>query len=68
MWTSSIYFGTFLGPTIGGVAVETWDFRTATIIYWCTFIIVLVRKLIDLSFYREIDFLQHHSCIPFALS
>jgi len=29
MWTTSFYFGNFLGPTLAGVAVQAWGFRWA---------------------------------------
>ena len=44
MWGSSHFLGLWLGPTLGGVCVEIWNFRTTSVIYWCTYIVVLVSK------------------------
>ena len=48
MWTSSLYLGNFFGPTIAGFAVEAWNFKTASIIYWSAYLLVLVSKKKDL--------------------
>ena len=50
LWVSFDFMGAFLGPSIGGIAVEWWRFRTATMIYWTLHLIMLVADIIDLKY------------------
>ena len=50
LWVSFDFMGAFLGPSIGGIAVEWWRFRTATMIYWTLHLIMLVVDIIDLKY------------------
>ena len=44
MWSTSFYFGNFLGSTIAGFIVEAWGFRNASMLYW---IVVLLTTIMD---------------------
>ena len=43
MWSSTFYFGNFLGPTSSGFMVENFGFTSTTFIFFCiyTFIVFL---------------------------
>ena len=50
MWSSSFYFGNFLGPTLAGVLVESSGFRQATILYWALYLVFGVIDVCELTY------------------
>jgi hypothetical protein len=47
MWVSFGFMGFFFGPSIGGIAVQTWGFRMTTVIYWIGYLIILAADVIE---------------------
>jgi len=50
LWTSSFYFGSFFGPTVAGVLVDSYGFRTATVLFFGLQIAVLIIDIAELIF------------------
>lgn len=50
MWSSSFYFGNFLGPTVAGIMVDRYGFRTSTLLYWSFYIAVAVVDVFELAY------------------
>ena len=44
------FIGYFLGPSIGGVAVEWWGFRSATVIYFIVYCIIFIANVVKISY------------------
>ena len=42
MWSSSLYFGNFVGPTLAGFLVEAKGFSRASVTYWALYVVVLI--------------------------
>ena len=51
LYMSFDFIGYFLGPIIGGVAVEWWGFRSATSIYFIVYFIILIADVVEISYY-----------------
>ena len=45
MWTSSLYLGCFVGPTIAGFLVKYYNNRFATTVFFLAYMVVLVADL-----------------------
>ena len=41
MWSSTFYFGNFVGPTASGFLVESFGFRSTTLIFFCLFAFII---------------------------
>ena len=39
MWTSSVYLGMFVGPTVAGVLVENYGFPFTTMIFFVLYVL-----------------------------
>jgi MFS family permease len=50
MWSTSFYFGNFLGPTLAGFAVESYGFRATTIVFFGLMCGILVVDFIELAY------------------
>ena len=50
MWQTSFYLGNFLGPTIAGVLVDAYGFRSATIVFFSFFVLIIAVDLAELVF------------------
>lgn len=50
MWTTSFYFGNFLGPTIAGFAVESHGFRAATMLFFSLYIVFFFVDFAELLY------------------
>ncbi len=50
MWTSSLYLGSFLGPTIAGFLVDAYGFRASSMVFFAGFVIVLMVDFVDLAY------------------
>ena len=49
MWSTAFYFGNFLGPTVAGITVDLYGFRTTTVGFFALLCIILVVDFIELS-------------------
>ena len=49
LWSGTLYLGGFLGPTVAGVLVDAYGFRTATILYWALYLLATVLDVGDLA-------------------
>ena len=49
LWSGTLYLGGFLGPTVAGVLVDAYGFRTATILYWALYLLATVVDVGDLA-------------------
>ena len=50
MWTASLYLGCFAGPTLAGFMVERFNFRTTTILFWASYVVVLVADCLEVEY------------------
>ena len=50
LWSSLDFLGCFLGPSIGGILVEMYTFRWATVLYWIFQLLILIGDSFDLYF------------------
>lgn len=50
MWSTSFYFGNFLGPTIAGFVVESVGFRATTIGFFVIYVAILVVDFFELFY------------------
>ena len=50
LWSSLDFLGCFLGPSIGGILVEVYTFRWATVLYWIFQLLILIGDSFDLYF------------------
>ena len=50
LWSGTLYLGGFLGPTVAGVLVDAYGFRTATILYWALYLLATVVDVGDLAY------------------
>jgi hypothetical protein len=50
MWSSSFYFGNFVGPTVAGVLVENNGFRSTTVILFSLYIFVIIVDSLELAY------------------
>jgi hypothetical protein len=46
MWSSSFFLGNFVGPTLSGILVESYGFRTTTLVF---FSIYCLNTLVDVA-------------------
>jgi MFS family permease len=52
MWSGSLYFGNFLGPTIAGFLVEAYGFSYTSVLYWAFYLVVLVLDCAVIVYYN----------------
>jgi MFS family permease len=50
MWSTSFYLGNFLGPTIAGFLVDAFGFRSASIVFFAAFLVIIVVDFIELGY------------------
>ena len=50
MWSTSFYLGKFLGPTLAGISVDNYGFRTTTIWFFALLCGILVVDFFELIF------------------
>ena len=50
MWSTAFYFGNFLGPTLAGISVEAYGFRTTTVAFFILFCGSLIIDFIELAY------------------
>ncbi len=50
MWSTSFYLGNFLGPTIAGVLVGSYGFRTASVVFFAFFVAIVAVDLVELAY------------------
>ena len=50
MWSTSFYLGNFLGPTLAGISVDIYGFRTTTIWFFALLCGILVVDVFELVF------------------
>ena len=50
MWSTSFYLGNFLGPTIAGFLVDAYGFRTASIFFFCFFVVIVCIDILELGY------------------
>lgn len=50
MWTTSFYFGNFLGPTLAGFLVDAYGFRMASVVFFSFFIFILLVDIAELAY------------------
>ena len=47
LWIAFDLLGNFLGPVIGGIAVEMFGFRYTTLIFWIPYLGMLIADVIE---------------------
>lgn len=50
LWSGTLYLGGFLGPTVAGLMVDAFGFRTTTILYWALYLLAIVVDVGDLAY------------------
>ena len=50
MWSSSFYFGNFVGSTVAGIMVESFGFRQTSVLFFSLYIIVIVVDSCELAY------------------
>ena len=50
MWSTAFYFGNFLGPTVAGITVDIYGFRTTTVGFFALLCAILVVDLFELAY------------------
>ena len=50
MWSTAFYFGNFLGPTLAGISVEAYGFRTTTVAFFVLLCGILIVDFIELAY------------------
>ena len=50
MWSSTFYFGNFVGPTVAGFIVENFGFRTTTLVFFCLYAFIIVLDSCQLAY------------------
>jgi hypothetical protein len=53
MWSSSFYFGNFVGPTVAGILVESIGFQSTTLIFFSLYIFMIVADSLELTYYLK---------------
>ena len=50
LWSGTLYLGGFLGPTIAGLIVDAYGFRTTTVLYWALYLLAVVVDVGDVAY------------------
>ena len=50
MWSSSFYFGNFIGPTVAGIMVDSLGFRKTTLLFFSLYLFMLVIDSCELAY------------------
>ena len=50
MWSSSFYFGNFVGPTVAGIVVESIGFRSTTLLFFSLYIFMFMVDCCELIY------------------
>ena len=50
MWSTSFYLGNFLGPTLAGILVDAWGFRTSSVFFWSLYPVVSIINIIEFAY------------------
>lgn len=50
MWSFSFFFGNFLGPTLSGIAVDNYGFRSTSLFFFAVFCFMAVVDLLELGY------------------
>ena len=53
MWSSSFYFGNFVGPTVAGIVVENVGFRSTTLLFFSLYIFITIIDSCELVYYLK---------------
>ncbi len=53
MWSSSFYFGNFVGPTVAGIMVESIGFQSTTLVVFSLYIFTIVVDSLELTYYLK---------------
>ena len=53
MWVSMDFMGNFFGASVGGLVVQKWGFRTATVISWIGYLIMMVMDVLELRYQKS---------------
>ena len=53
LWVASDLSGNFLGPSIGGIVVETLGFRMTTLLFWIPYLFMLSADIIELCNFKK---------------
>jgi len=53
MWSSSFYFGNFVGPTVAGIMVESFGFRSTTLVFFSLYLFIILVDAIELTYYLK---------------
>ena len=53
MWSSSFYFGNFVGPTVAGIIVEEYGFQSTTLIFFSLYIFIIIVDSLELTYYLK---------------
>jgi len=48
LWSASFYLGFFLGPTVAGISVDNFGFRTTTVVFLSIYCLSLIVDVFDL--------------------
>ena len=49
MWSSSYFCGSFVGPTLGGVLVETYGFPATAVFYAAVVVLIALTDCFELA-------------------
>ena len=56
LFASCLFLGNFVGPTLSGFLVEQLDFPTASLIFWCFFLLIAALNSIDLVYHMRMGY------------
>ena len=48
MWSGTFYLGTFLGPTVAGVLVDSYGFKFTSMVYCFFFVGSLILNIVEI--------------------
>ena len=50
MWSSTFYFGNFVGPTAAGFIVENYGFKSTTLIFFGLYVFIIILDFCQLAY------------------